>query len=206
VVGRDHYVLALAADHGVTDIPEQLKQAGRDAGRVSTTGVLNAAEDAAEAALGPGKYFARMNSNDIYMTPGMYDRVRQSPKAMKAIIDALEKQPGVHRAFPADVMAASAHSSDREKRAAALSYVSGRSGDFVIAARPGWVVNNTGGTTHGSPTADDQRVPIVLFGADIKAGRYSDSVTPADVAPTLALLAHIPLPAAEGHPLKEALR
>jgi predicted AlkP superfamily pyrophosphatase or phosphodiesterase len=91
-------------------------------------------------------------------------------------------------------------SSDALIRAASLSYVSGRSGDLILAAKPGWMFSTTG-TTHGSATDDDQRVPLLLMGHGIKPGTYLQRVTPADIAPTLATLAGTSLPRAEGHPL-----
>jgi len=62
------------------------------------------------------------------------------------------------------------------------------------------------GTTHGSASSDDQRVPILLMGPGIKPGRYEDAATPADIAPTLAALCDVTLPRAEGHALRAALR
>jgi arylsulfatase A-like enzyme len=62
------------------------------------------------------------------------------------------------------------------------------------------------GTTHGSPSPDDQRVPVVLFGSGIKPGRYDSAASPADMAPTLARIAGVALPQAEGRVLTEALR
>ena len=110
------------------------------------------------------------------------------------------------RVFRADQLwdPASADASDPLLRAAALSYFPGRSGDLVMALKPGWMAAATG-TTHGSANADDQRVPVLLMGAGIRPGRYLDRATPADVVPTLAAVCRIKLPSAEGHPLREAL-
>jgi arylsulfatase A-like enzyme len=54
------------------------------------------------------------------------------------------------------------------------------------------------GTTHGSPYEYDTHVPMIFFGGGVKAGRSSANVTPADIAPTLADLAAVKLPMAEG--------
>ena len=47
---------------------------------------------------------------------------------------------------------------------------------------------------------------MILFGAGIKPGRYDRAATPADIAPTLARVAGIQMPKAEGRVLSEALR
>lgn len=205
LVGPGQYVVGLTADHGVTDIPEQSKRAGRDAGRASASAVLNAGESRAQSEVGVGRYLARLNGNDIYFEPGMYDRVKRRPRALKAMVAAMQRVPGVRRIYTSDEVVSAAGSSDPQLRAAALSFVKGRSGDLIISLKPGWMFSGSG-TTHGSATSDDQRVPIVLFGFGIKPGHYDAAASPADVAPTLAAVTGVPLPTAEGRPLAEALR
>jgi arylsulfatase A-like enzyme len=205
IVGAGEYVVALSADHGVTDIPEQLTAAGRDGGRASASAILNAGESRLEADLGMGKYLSRINGNEIYFEPGMYEKIKGKPKALKDMLGAMSKQAGVRRIYTSDELANAASASDPQLRAAALSYVAGRSGDLSISLKSGWMFAGRG-TTHGSTSADDQRVPVVLFGKGVKSGRYDGTASPADVAPTLATLVGIPLPKAEGRPLKEALR
>ena len=70
--------------------------------------------------------------------------------------------------------------------------------------RPYWLVQ-TGATTHGTSYGFDTRVPLFLMGKGIVAGEYLTPVTPADVAPTLAFLAGVTLPGAQGRVLAEAL-
>jgi predicted AlkP superfamily pyrophosphatase or phosphodiesterase len=205
LVGPGAYVVAFSSDHGVTDIPEQLREAGRDGGRISASAILNAGESKAESELGLGRYLSRINGNEVYFEPGQYERLKREPKVLKAMIDAMSKQAGIDRIYTSDDIARGANSSDRHLRAAALGYVPGRSGDLVISPRAGWMMTGAG-TTHGSASNDDQRVPLILFGAGIKPGRYDTPASPADVAPTLAAIAGIPLPKAEGRSLKEALR
>ncbi len=205
VVGPGQYVLGLTADHGVTDIPEQLRKAGRDGGRASGSAVLNAGEARAVLDMGVGKYLSRMNGNDVYFEPGMYERMTRRPRTLKAMTDAMARVPGVRKVFSADEVANAAAASDPLLRAAALSYVKGRSGDLIVALKPGWMFSSAG-TTHGSATDDDQRVPLLLFGQGIKPGHYDGPASPADIAPTLAAVAGVPLPTAEGRTLKEALR
>jgi arylsulfatase A-like enzyme len=89
-------------------------------------------------------------------------------------------------------------------RAAALSYFPGRSGDLIVVPKPGWIFAPRG-ATHGSTSADDQRVPILFMGRGIKPGRYDEPATPADIAPTLAALCGMTLSHADGRPFTVAL-
>jgi predicted AlkP superfamily pyrophosphatase or phosphodiesterase len=205
LVGTGSYVVALSADHGVTEIPEQLKIAGRDGGRISSRALISVGNSTASRFLGLGDYLDRVNGNEVYFRPRMYDKVRAVPKALESIIADMSKQPGIKRVFTSDEIAHAGNAADPELRAAALSYVRGRSGDLVVSPKPGWMFTSAG-TTHGSANPNDQRVPILLFGAGIKPGQYDNEASPADVAPTLAALIDMTLPKAEGRPLREALR
>jgi predicted AlkP superfamily pyrophosphatase or phosphodiesterase len=205
LVGPDAYVVALTADHGVTPIPEQLVRAGKNAGRIDGLGIVDAVEKRAQAALGPGKYVARLLSNDLYFEPGMYDKLKSAPPALQAVIDVIKAAPGIERVFRSEDLARGAGSKDSLLQAAALSYFPGRSGDLILVPRAGWMIGALG-TTHGSANADDQRVPILFMGPGIKRGDYSEPATPADVAPTLAAVCGISMLKAEGHALGVALK
>ena len=208
-VGRGKYVVALTADHGVTPIAEQLVKEGRDAGRLDTRAISAAAEKAVTAAIGEAKgdekYVARENANDVYFSRGVYDRLAAKPGALDAVMAAIAGVPGVQRVFQAGELRDAATAGDRLLRAAGLSYVPGRSGDLVVAPKPGWEFIGAG-ATHGSANPDDQDVPILLMGAGIRHGEYKQPATPADIAPTLASLAGILMPHAEGRVLREALK
>jgi predicted AlkP superfamily pyrophosphatase or phosphodiesterase len=206
-LGKGQYVVGLSADHGVTEIPEQITAGGGDAGRMNMPAIGGAIETAAAAAMGPGQYVARTNWSDVYFAPGKYEALKQSPAALQAVIRAIEARPGIARVFRSEELTGDAalSSSDPQRRAAALSYVPGRSGDLVMSFKPGWINVGTG-TTHGSANPADQRVPLVFYGYGIKPGTYPTAVTPADLVPTLAAVAGITLPDASGRPLRPAIR
>lgn len=206
LVGSDQYVVALSADHGVSGVPEQLKLDGKDAGKLTIRALGDVVERAAADALGPGKYVASGNYNDVYFQPGMYEKLKASPAALNAVIAELSKEPSVARVFRREELAdpAASTSTDVALRAAALSYLPDRSGDLIAAMKPGWLFTGLA-TTHGSATEDDQRVPLILYGRGIKPGEYRDAATPADIAPSLSALFGIAMPQAEGQPLRAAL-
>lgn len=200
LVGKDRWVVGLSGDHGVTPIPEQLRADGADAGRISGAAITAAVERVVRPVLGDGQHVAVVAGNDLYFGPGVYDRVRKSPALLDAVVAAVSATPGIQRVFRSERLRGAARSNDPLLRAAALSYVPGRSGDLILAAKPGWMLFASG-TTHGSATDDDQRVPILFMGHGIKPGTFLQRATPADIAPTLAAIAGISLPRAEGHRL-----
>jgi predicted AlkP superfamily pyrophosphatase or phosphodiesterase len=198
-VGKDQWVAALTADHGVTPIPEQLAAEGKDAGRVDASAMYTAIEEALHGAFTPGRHVTVISTNDIYFEPGVYDKIRRSREVTTKVLGAIGRQRGVERVFLSEEIRDGAKSKDPQVRAAALSYFPGRSGDIVFTTKPGWMFS-AAGTTHGSATPDDQRVPILFLGAGIKPGAYQDAATPADVTPTLAAIAGVSMKA-EGHAL-----
>ena len=201
LVGRDRYVVALTADHGVSIVPERSAVSREEAGRVSTARIAEQLERAAQAAAaGSGSYIARVNGSDVYFTDGSFERLTKTPAALNAVVTALESYPGVGRVFRREQLLGGTDSADPLLRAAALSYVPRASGDLLFALRPGWV-SIASGTTHGTANLYDQRVPIIFMGPGIRPGEYRDAVTPADIAPTLASIAGVTLGRAEGRPL-----
>ena len=205
LVGRNQYIVALTSDHGVATIPEQGRHSGLHGGRVSSEKIRDMLEAAAQAAAGPGKYVMRVGApNEVYFEPGMYDRLRARPAALKSVIKMLNDQPGIARVLQRDQLRDAAASRDVLLRAAALSYVPQRSGDLVLAMAPGWTFADLG-TSHGTANPYDQQVPIVFMGPHLKPGEYREAATPADIAPTLAALSGITMPRAEGRVLRAAL-
>jgi predicted AlkP superfamily pyrophosphatase or phosphodiesterase len=203
-VGADNYVVAFSSDHGVADLPEQVEGGGRQ----PTAAARAAIEGAAKSALGEdGPFVAALSGNDVYFRPGVYDRLKAKPGAIRAIAESLVALPGIARVFTAEEIAAPAARSSRDPqiRAAALTYYPGRSGDLVIAVERNWMFSATG-TTHGSLHPYDQRVPVLLYGAGIAAGVRNDAATPADLAATIASIVGVTLPSPDGRVLTGALK
>lgn len=199
-VGRQHYVLAFTADHGVSEVPEQ----NASSGRLSASQVMREVERVLDQRWGEADYVARIRYTDLYFHPGVFERLQQDRETLAAVLTALRAVPGVARVFRRDELSALRASDDREARAAALSYFPGRSGDLMILPQPGWVASSLA-ATHGTSHDYDARVPLILLGAGVRSGRYTQGVSPADIAPTLAHLLGIDFPDRDGRVLREAL-
>lgn len=204
-VGPDRYVLALSADHGVSPIPEAAAASGLNAGRVRTDDIGRRVDDALSHVLGRAVYVARVNSTELYFTPGVYDRILANPRALRAVTDTVLASPGVWRVFRSDQLDSRPTGDDPVARAVRLSRFPGRSGDMIIVPKPYWIMSNDA-TTHGTLHGYDQRVPVIFLGAGMQPGQYLQDATPADIAPTLAFLTGVTLAHPDGRVLVEALR
>ena len=58
----------------------------------------------------------------------------------------------------------------------------------MVTLRPYWYWGGVNFATHGSPHDSDANVPIVFYGAGIKAGRNTRRALVVDIAPTLAAI------------------
>jgi arylsulfatase A-like enzyme len=202
-VGRARYALGFSADHGVAQIPELIKGAGGDAGRVTNAHVRKVAEDAMVAAHGPGPHVALAEYTNLYLTEAARTRASANPAALKPLIDAVSKIDGVLRVFPSTGLETKRQSTDPIERAAALSYYPGESGDLTIVLKPNWIGTDSSAATHGSHHPYDQHVPVVFLGGRFKAGRWSPPASPADLAPTLAATIALPMPGVDGQRLRQ---
>ena len=203
-VGRGNYVLALSADHGAPSAPVH-----RGASRVPTEDVRERIEDTLTTHWGPpaGGRYITAGGTYLKLADGVAARLQKEPAVLRTLQKEVESIPGIARLLVTDQV--SETSKDPIERAAVLSRFPGRNGELLVVAKPDWQLlgrNAATASMHGSPYDYDQRVPIVLLGAGIRPGRYTNAATPADIAPTLAQLANVRMSGVEGRVLKEALR
>jgi predicted AlkP superfamily pyrophosphatase or phosphodiesterase len=206
-VGRGNYVLSFSSDHGVAPVASTV-----GGGRIITEDIRDRIEETLLTRYGArnekeGPYVASVAFNYVYLAPGIFDRLRADPDVYAEVERAVIGVPGVERILRSDRLSES--SPDRVTRAVALSQVPDRSGDLIVIGRPYWYFSpraDGSATTHGTWNPYDRQVPLLLFGRGVKAGRFPQPASPADIAPTLAHLAGVSMPKATGRVLREALK
>jgi predicted AlkP superfamily pyrophosphatase or phosphodiesterase len=204
LAGPGRYTVALSADHGVGPIPEQAIRQGFDAGRIDVERLKAAADASMTKALGSAARVTAFQHNYLYLEPGVYERLRANPDAMRAVVGDLLQVPGVLRVYTRDELEADRFGGDETGHQAALSHLTGRSGDLMLAWKPHWV-EGSNSTNHGTGYRYDTHVPLLMMGQGIARGEYLQPASPTDIAPTLAFLAEVTLPRVSGRVLTEAL-
>lgn len=206
------YTIAISADHGVQSIPEVARDMGRDAGRVDmrnpnatvrTVGELapqrRALEKAVAAKLGLKLTDSSSTLNafvNYFEEPAIYlnwtriHELKLDPERVKrAVRDAAKGLKGVRAAFTNSDLLAVDKQAEGVELAMRLSFRADRSGDVLIALKPGYIWNyGDTGTTHGQAVDDDQHVPLLLFGDGVKAGTWDDDVAPTFLARSIGAL------------------
>ena len=175
-VGRDRWMVALSADHGVMTPPEdprapqgfrRLTQAEREqAQKIITDGV----------AVGGG-------------ADAVAQRIATELERLPVVADAWTEKE-LLRGTPSDSFAVLARRSVYPGRAGGIASRQG----VEVHLQPFILVNQSTGTTHGSPYWYDRHVPMLFMGAGIPAGRDPQRVATVDFAPTLARLLGVPYP------------
>ncbi|MFN2385641.1 MAG: alkaline phosphatase family protein [Thermoanaerobaculia bacterium] len=82
-----------------------------------------------------------------------------------------------------------------------------RSGDVFVILKPGWMwsYGRDAGTTHGQPNDDDARVPLLAWGAGVRAGSWDARVSPLSIARTVGALLGFEAGAADAEILQPVL-
>ena len=128
----------------------------------------------------------------------------------KVVAAELMKFDGVAAAVSSTALRTASLPDTLLNRAILRNFHSKRSGDIYVVFEPNVFINDFDGltvaSTHGSPWRYDTHVPVMFAGAGLQPKSVSRSVTPYDIAPTLAAYMGIKPPsAAIGNPLPEVL-
>lgn len=202
-------LVALTADHGVQPYPAI--HAARARGAVARYADV----DPAYADLMASVTARGVDTSALHFAEGMLFVDRPAfarahvdvDSTLRRFADAVRKVPGVGRV---DFVRALAQA-DTVHDAVARRWLHMLSPELpvelVVSLEPYAYWAGTPIATHGTPNDEDAHVPVVFWGAGIRAGRYGEFARVVDIAPTIAeLLGVPPLERLDGHVLTRALR
>jgi arylsulfatase A-like enzyme len=206
LVGLDHVLVALTADHGVAPLPEVLAQQGMPGGRISSDDLFGPMEQALVREFGPGKWIASTAGSSPYFSDALMARAKGGAAEVRAsAARTAATLPHVARVYTRDQLATGAVGNDRVSQRVLRGFNAQRSGDLEILLEPYWL-RLAQGTTHGTPYNYDAHIPLILMGPRIRPGEFSGAVALNDLAPTIATLAGVEIPSgSSGRVLTEAI-
>lgn len=200
-VGKDRYVLALTADHGALPLPEEARLRGHPAARRVVEGVYKTqARSAALVGLAtlklPETALMHLGEDGLWLDAAVAEAAGVTPADMRAAVaTALRGLDFVADSFTADELAGPVDPQRPFMTGYQRSYFAARSPDVVLRFKEWNLVDaRERGTSHGSPYAYDTHVPVLFFGAGVRAGLHAQPAGTVDVAPTLAALLGIKTP------------
>lgn len=204
-VGAGNVLFVLTADHGVAPLPSEQEKHGMPGGYifVDPAGIVGQALNnrfAARDVTGrmktlPGDWILAGIDNSLYLNWKTIDNAHLNrADVMRAARDVLLATPQLHasRVYTRDELIAGV-ANDMIGRAAVNGFHQVRTGDILIVQEPYFLFGSSG-TSHSTPWGYDTHVPMIFFGAGVKAASYSREVAVNDIAPTIASLLGIEPP------------
>jgi hypothetical protein len=211
-VGRDRYVLAVTADHGVCPLPEVARVQGKDAQRASDENWETQAGDFLQETFDPkgdkANWIEARTSVWLYLNHNLLrERKLQATSVEEALARWLKKQPGVLTAYTRTQLMGNLPGDDAIGQRVRRSFHPGRCGDVAVVSKPYYLLTSElSWTLHGSPHAYDTHVPLLVYGPCIRGGAQLDAVTPQAVASILARSLGIKPPATAEAPVPKCLK
>ena len=212
-VGQDRTLLALTADHGVLELPEQLQLQGLEAGRAGPEPLTALVEEALDGLHGDDDWVEYLAESGLYLNYEAIDRRGLSRAEVEmTAAEAIVAHPAVWRAYPRHRIERRQLPDSDLTKAVYHSFHTENSGDVMLVSTPFYLLlgeygSATVGTSHGWPHEYDLHVPIMFHGPWIAAGRYRHRVDTADITPTICNLLQITLPSGrDGRILGEILK
>jgi predicted AlkP superfamily pyrophosphatase or phosphodiesterase len=210
-VGRDHYVIAVTADHGICPLPDVARTRGKDAGFVPHDLLTTQTEDFLNRTFLPeGQKVSWLQKGPdlwIYLDPQVLRAHHlESAKVEEALAGWLRGQPGIQQAYTRTRLLKGPFSDDPIGERVRLSFHLKRSGDVTVVLKPYHILGKPldTGTTHGSPHPYDTHVPLVIGGPGMASGIHAEASTPLTIPAILARGLEIP-PPAQAAPVPESL-
>lgn len=210
-VGKDRYVVALSADHGVCPLPEyNARYNGINAQRFIYARDIKPKLDSLSAAwkkeLKTDEDVIFRNAYINYSAGAaagldsmqMEEKVKEGLLAIDAYADVYFRREIISRA----------PSTKPFMQKYRHTYYAPRGKDYIYRIQENSIVSSrTYGTTHGSPYKYDTHVPVLFWWNGISRQTVTREVYSADIAPTLAKITGFPFPKTiDGIPLKEVVR
>ena len=205
-IGLQNVVVALTADHGVAPAPEQVKEFGYG-GRLENKAGIDAIQAALTQRFGEEKWVLYFNYGNVYLDEAAIARRKLTVAEVEAVAQAaVLGLPGIAECLTSTQLRQGRVPATPLGQRVANSFYQQRNGNLIVVPEPFFFFGDISLTTHGTPYSYDTHVPVIFYGAGIKAGQYHNASSPADIAPTLATLLKVQPPSNSiGHVLDQAL-
>jgi len=205
------YVVAMTADHGGVDVTERNRARGVAAERIDPALLaanMNAALEAELPGLpSPIVLGSHEFANDVYVNANIPAERRAG--VLHALSLKYRSHPQVAAVFTREELIAAAPPSGLVDEwtlleRAKASFNPQRSGDLIVLLKPYVSLyslprnpDRDYTSSHGSPWSYDRRVPIVFWWKGVRGFEQPTAVETVDIAPTLAKLIGLDVPATE---------
>lgn len=193
-VGLDNTLIVLSADHGQPEAPGYLHDLGIHTANYFDVESLDKAPAIAtlKKKFGIGEELIEAFFQPyIYLNHKVIREKNLDPiEVEQALASELSKFKGVAYAVSISALRTGKVPDTSLMKSILQNFHPKRSGDIFLVFEPNVFINDFDGltvaSTHGSPWLYDSFVPVIFAGANLRAEKVSRSITPYDIAPTIA--------------------
>ena len=161
-VGAGKWAMIVTSDHGASPLPETI-----GGGRLTPHQIEVAANNAAAAVLGPGRWIDNAHYPNVYFSKAMLAQPKDElASAAKRVIFALRSFPGLERVDRVASFAGHCETRTGDAQVLCRTFDPERSGDLFYLTAKGWVMEDEderAATAHGSMHDYDQQVPLLVL-------------------------------------------
>jgi len=208
-VGMNNTLIAVTGDHGVGPIPRLMETRGYAGEVISSKGIEQAVNQALKARFGGDNWIIAFANDQLFLNHSLMAQSKAEPAEVERIAaDAALSVKGVAFAFTRTQILEGRMPVGDLARRVMNGFYRQRAGDVWLVAKPYHFFFEGAqlAATHGSPYHYDTHVPVIIYGAGVRPGRYNRECTPSDIAPTLAAMLGVEPPSnSVGHVLVEAI-
>jgi len=207
-VGLQNCLIVFTANRGAQAIPEFLKERGLDSGRIDPKSFKTFLDTTLDNRLGQDDWIEAFEPPNLYLNFSAIDKNKYRQPDVEALAAKVAHGiPGIAEVITSAQLYSNQLPNGPYAEGVRRSYYWGRSGECYVIPKPGYVFSSeSNGTASGAPYSYDSQVPLVLHGFGIDPGRHTESVSPADIAPTIAALLNIETPSlCEGKALSSGI-
>lgn len=207
-VGLSNTLIVFTAAHGTMPIPEFLKERRMNTGRLDPKTFKTQLDAGLDAQVAADDWIDDFSPPNVYLKLETLEKQKVRQADLEAVAARVAKTiPGVGDVLCRHQLILNQVPSGGNAEAQRRSYYWNRSGELLIYPKPGYVfASDSAGTGSGSPFAYDSQIPLILSGPSIRPGRFVQTVSPIDIAPTVTSILGIEAPSlCEGSGLSDAV-
>jgi hypothetical protein len=186
-----------------------MEMLGLDAMIIGRKNLDDAVNQALKARFGGDKWVVTFANEQLYLNRKLMEETKADPAEVERIAgEAALTVKGIANYFTRTQIIEGRMPAGALSRRVMNGFYRERAGDVWIITKPFSFVSEgvALGTTHGSPYSYDTHVPVIFFGAGVRASRYYNECSPADIAPTIAAMLGVEPPSGSvGRVLVEAI-
>lgn len=194
-VGKGNYLLVLTSDHGVVDVPAELKDKHLPGGYFNSDSTISALSDYLNSEYGKAEWVENYINQQVYLDRDLVAEKDIGLQEMQEkAADFLMQFEGVLSTNTANNFMDNDYSDDQQAMYE-RGFQYGRSGDVYIQLKSGWLdADYMTGTSHGSIYNYDTHVPLLFYGWGVPHGKTSERTVIPQIAPTISNMLGIGFP------------